>query len=948
MKKFIGLLPAALAILTVTSCSNEDLFSNNEEVVYTKTLDVTHEGISDNDFTSSLTRSSMKPTDGNKVVYDANDVIRVYDEDVTVYDKYTFDGTQFGTTGTKVSNAKYAIFPSEQVKWGDNDSEPKVAVTIKDYVDLSSTVNGTEVGGVKAFVANIPSWGIVKEGATKSKLEVQLFDMTAVARLAINHLAGNVNGNYLKITSDNITPESVPAGIYSNNIAGTFSATLDKNIATTQKNTTTMLTADETLVGGKTMWIYLGTENIDAAYVYFPLVAGTYDGQDIKIELYKGADNGNLASATLDAVTFTPKSLGTNGTPLTLKRGQVYNVGQIGDITETVSNSDPYYIQKIIEDNKNKGMDVEINVAYEDKNMATSNNEDAKNHTITIPSDLKNNVYLKITGTAAHNISAKDLTINGGTAGKTVTFDFKNPGITGGGKKLILNTTSNIVLAGKLTDVKLESKKGNVTLGITGGTAFDMSAIGDTAPVFESGDLTINNISAGENITYKATGTVNVNAALTTLTATDTTPAEVNINAAVGTVNTKAAKLNINANVTTAVNANSPEINITGATVAELNPQSGASAINLVNGIVTDLGKNSNLFSTATTMAVKSSGISAIKNVTDLTGKNAGFTFTSTWDIPAKKANNTDMTIGEVQAAVTTFTADNIYTAAQLVKGVAGSKLMTDVTFADGSLTFEGKDLDGGFNGNKKTITGITGPLFGTITNTAAVDIKDLTLKNVKISKPSDAAALCAALNAAADKAITVNNVVVDGGTIGNAAATSANANFAGLAAVASGKIVFKKCQVKGVTVKGFANMGGFVGQVNDAANITIQDKKASSVTFNKTYTATTYTEAAKEKLGTVGNFIGSVNLATATVTIKVGGAESENENEFSNYFTNTIDKDALQFGLHKNAEKSFVGMNGNWIGYSPITTGSLTIHYEGKVGVTRQDATHNEINVFE
>lgn len=943
MKKFIGLLPAALAILTVTSCSNEDLFSNNEEVVYTKTLDVTHEGISDNDFTSSLTRSSMKPTDGNKVVYDANDVIRVYDEDVTVYDKYTFDGTQFGTTGTKVSNAKYAIFPSEQVKWGDNDSEPKVAVTIKDYVDLSSTVNGTEVGGVKAFVANIPSWGIVKEGATKSKLEVQLFDMTAVARLAINHLDGFVEGNYLKISSDKKPVK------YSNNIAGTFSATLDKNIATTQKNTTTMLAADETLVGSNTMWIYLGTEDIDAAYVYFPLVAGTYDGQDIKIELCHGDGSGNYAAATPTGVF--DKDLGTDGTPLTLKRGQVYNVGQIGDITETVTNSDPYYIQKIIEDNKNKGMDVEINVAYGTNKMATSNNEDAKNHTITIPSDLKNNVYLKITGTAAHDISAKDLTINGGTAGKTVTFDFQNTdGITGGEKKLVLNTTSNIVLAGELKNVKLESKKGNVTLGITGGTAFDMTNIGGTAPAFESGDLTINNIlPTTAAITYKATGTVNVNASLATLTATETTPAEVNINAAVGTVNTKAAKLNIKADVTTA-NANSPEINITGARVTNLDPQSGASAINLVNGIVTKLGENSTLFSTATTMAVKSSGISAIGTVTDLSTKNAGFTFTSTWDIPAKKADATPMTIAEVKANATLGALKEIYTAAQLVNAEATSKLMGDVTFADGSLTFVGNNLNGAFDGNKKTITGITGPLFNTISNTAAVEIKDLTLKNVNISKANNAAALCAALNANADadKAITVNNVVVDGGTIGNAAAGSTDANFAGLAAVASGKIVFKNCQVKGVTVKGFENMGGFVGKAEktNSTNITIRDKKTSSVTFNKTYTATTYAPAEKEKLGTVGNFIGSVNIEDGAVVITVG--KDDSENAFSNYFTNTINKDALEFGLHKDAEKSFVGMDGNWIGFSPRTTGSLTINYTGKVGVTRENDSHHEINVFE
>ena len=57
MKKFIKLLPAAVALVALSSCSNEDLFSGAQETNYTKTLEVTHEGI--NDFT--VTRSSSVP-----------------------------------------------------------------------------------------------------------------------------------------------------------------------------------------------------------------------------------------------------------------------------------------------------------------------------------------------------------------------------------------------------------------------------------------------------------------------------------------------------------------------------------------------------------------------------------------------------------------------------------------------------------------------------------------------------------------------------------------------------------------------------------------------------------------------------------------------------------------------------------------------------------------------
>ena len=959
MKNFIKFLPAALAIVALSSCSNDDLFGGAQEGNYAKTLDVTHEGITD----LTATRSSMVPTDKNSVLYDANDVIRVYDESITIFDKYTFDGTKFGTTGTNVdaANAKYAIFPSEQVKWGDSEGDPKVAVVIKDEVDLSSTVNGATIDGKKAFVANIPSWGIVKSGATKDKLEVTLYDMTGILRIAIQSLGGHADGNFLKIESDKVT------GTYSNNITGAFAATLDKNIATTKSETTTQLAADPTLAGGKEMWVNLGTEAITDAYVYLPIVAGTYDANDVVVTLYQGGKTGT--STVLK--TFDKNS----GNDRVFKRGGVYAAGVVGPNTSKITETDPYNIQAIIEANKNKGMDVTVDVDYAaGVKLTTSNNTDAKNHTITIPADLNNNIVLNIPGGA--DLKAKDLTITGGNANYGVTFNFlpSTGDVNGNGtddattdyietavegvsnataanrRGIVITSASPVTLTGIFKECKISANNsGAITLGATDMpfTAEVTTIANQTFEFTGTTDLNVQNVAnttetirpaasgtraaitnALANVTYAATGTVTVNSALTSLTANtaDVTPTAVNVNADVTTVTTKAAA-----------------INVTGATVTSLYPTFGASQITLTDGIVTTLGRTADLYTTATTVNVASSGISAIGTVANPT--NGGFAFTSTWDIPATS------TIAAVQGSATLGTAKEIYTAAQLVNAEATSKLMADVTFAANSLTFEGAALTGSFDGNSKTITGLNAPLFSKMTMAANSEIKNLKLKNVSIvTDESKVGALIGTNASAGTGTLTLTNIVVDGGTIGTSSALVQTVGIGGLIGTNGRDVVFNNCQVT-ATIKGYACVCGFIGySTANVTSLTIKGKKPSNVTFEKTYSATTYTAAEKLQHGTFGNFIGQVQIGAGTIAITVGAKTTENA--LSGYFTNNIVPANLEFNVNKinvgGVDKSFVGMTGNYIGYSTRTTGSLTISYNGLSGQTREDATHNEINVFE
>ena len=107
---------------------------------------------------------------------------------------------------------------------------------------------------------------------------------------------------------------------------------------------------------------------------------------------------------------------------------------------------------------------------------------------------------------------------------------------------------------------------------------------------------------------------------------------------------------------------------------------------------------------------------------------------------------------------------------------------------------------------------------------------------------------------------------------------------------------------------------------------------------------------ASAQKTAITSNKAGDNWYIGANIGITVGAAVAENA--LDGYFTNNIVPSALEFNVHKvtvaGVEKSFVGMSGNYIGYSPYTSNGLTINYNGLSGVTRQDATHSEINVFQ
>ena len=897
MKSIIKFFPAALAVVALASCSNEDLFgdSNAQEVQFAKTMDVQVEGIN-----ISGMRAYQMPDASNGLAFGDDDAIRVYDDELHKYDTYNYSTSAktFGTNDDNVSEAKFAILPAADVQYGawSNDGV-KTVVNIPATVSYSTITVGENI----AYVSGIPFWGEVKAGATKSKLETTLYAMTSLIRVRVNNLAASQNGNYIKLRSD-VEP-----------ITGMFEAKLDPTVATSKAANTTTLTAVEGFANGNEIIVNLGKEAIDQAYVYLPLIAGSYTGN--VVVSYSIAGN-NVAAGT-DYANVIKTWAGTPTAPVEFERGGAPYGANMAQNANATSDGNPLSITNILEANKANRAETIVSVTG---GVTTSAEGAASNYTITIPTDLKNDIVLDMTG--ALNTSAKTLTIAGGTAGKTVTFNFQTAqtAATAAAVNIILNTDSKIVLKGQYAKNITATKTGGLTLG-DAATAYTPEAA-QTLTV-AAGDLTVANVgqvaasdvlTISNNAENKVTIAENASSGVTELTMLKGTA---NVNAPIATVTTK-TNINVAADITT-----------------KLVVKEGVSEVNLTKGTIASLEGLGELtggsFSIPTTIAVKSSGNSAITAV--ITKDNLTFTYSSTWG---------ETTAPTIAQATAVGGVTPIYTAAQLVAlnasalgADASYKLETSVTatksWVPNAVTASSHSF--AFNGNNKTITGLQNPLFGALSTTSgSISIKDLTLKNVAIATADNIGALAPSATGTTGD-IKAENVTING-TIGSATPAFTSANIGGFYGTGSGSLIFEDCVVNG-TVQGYYNLGGFIGSVGAASNIyflkanngagnALKHTATSNIAFTKTVKVTGLD--SDDKCGTVGNLIGSVT-ANVAVNVYIGYKDKTTVSayaiNFSKYFAaNNISATALEFALNKNAQgKTFKGVENNYVGYSSAVT---------------------------
>jgi len=852
------------------------------------------------------TRAYQIPEASNGLAFGDDDAIRVYDDELHKYDtyKYSTSAKTFGTDDDNVSEAKFAILPAADVQYGawSNDG-------VKTVVNIPATVSYSTltVGDNTAYVSGIPFWGEVNSGATKSKLSTTLYAMTSLIRVRVNNLAASQNGNYIKLRSA-VEP-----------ITGMFEAELDPTVATSKAANTTTLKAVEGFANGKEIVVNLGKEAIDQAYVYLPLIAGSYTGNVV----VSYSTNG-VGTAGIDYANVIKTWAGTPTAPVVFERGGApYGANMAQTSTNATAMSNPLDITNILEANKANGAETILNLTA--ANVTTLASGAASNYTITIPTDLKNDITLNISGKL--NTSAKTLTIAGGTAGKTVTFNFGTAQTASDAAttNITLNTNSKIVLTGTYANNITATKTGGLTLG-TSANAYTPAAA--QMLTVASGDLTVANVAqVGSTpadvltISNNATNTVTIAENTTSgVTALTMLKGTAYVNAPIATVTTK-TNINVAANITNTLTVKEgvTEVNLTGGTIASLVGQGELTA---------------GSFSIPTTIAVKSSGNSAITAVT--TKDNLTFTYSSTWG---------ETSAPTISQATAVSGVTPIYTAAQLVALNASAlaantsyKLETSVevtkawipkAVAASSYTFT-------FDGNSKTVKGLVNPLFGALsTTTGSITIKNLTLEDVAIATAANIGALAPSATATGTGGYINASKVVVKGTIGSATPSFTSRNIGGFYGIGRGDLRFTDCGVTG-TVLGYYNLGGFIGSVSAASDIYFLKSDDNTTTSNIAFTKTLRVTGLEEdaNCGRVGNLIGSVT-ADVAVNVKIGFKNTTTVStkaiNFSKYFAaNNISATALDFALNKDANgKTFKGIENNYVGYSPAvtTTDNLKIY---------------------
>jgi hypothetical protein len=204
MKNFAKFIPVALGLLTLASCSSDDLFGDKTqfaEEAQPGDLVVTMEGLQEEG--SVFTRSFIDATTNTATrKYVPLDELRVYDNDLHKYDIYAFTWTHESenqgrfrrkNTDPNITEPKWAIYPKADVvngSWTYNEvtnmSRTEVTMNIPTDMEYDATYSVTDTKFETPLYKDVlPRWGSVSSINNGDQLIASLKYMTGVLRLKL-------------------------------------------------------------------------------------------------------------------------------------------------------------------------------------------------------------------------------------------------------------------------------------------------------------------------------------------------------------------------------------------------------------------------------------------------------------------------------------------------------------------------------------------------------------------------------------------------------------------------------------------------------------------------------------------------------------------------------------------------------------------------------------------
>ena len=228
MKKSIKFMTAAMAVLALASCSNEDFLSVGQKATVANKGEMIYEA--DPLESGSVSTRAYRNGETNKQVkFVAGDKMRVYDKEMRNYSTYTLDESsqkfKFEKGNVKEGEESYAVFPADKVYAGyttDNENTT-VEFIIDDVIKYNQDSEKKFGDDVVWYACNIPMFAEVTSTADGGLMAKNLRAACAVLRIDLKNAFTNVP--YLRLTTQKRLDKKIDEAY---KFAGKFQAELKK------------------------------------------------------------------------------------------------------------------------------------------------------------------------------------------------------------------------------------------------------------------------------------------------------------------------------------------------------------------------------------------------------------------------------------------------------------------------------------------------------------------------------------------------------------------------------------------------------------------------------------------------------------------------------------------------------------------------------------------------
>ena len=489
MKKFIKMIPAALAVFALASCTGDDLQVGDkapEQNLEAGDLIITYDPLDNAVATRGFRQGDFSMTQNRPMVYGEGDVFKVYDPDMFKYEVYNFDKAQkafFKTNSVTITDPKFVLFPGNNVMRGyynSDDDKTYAEINIPRVIEYNaaSEMFVDDAGTITGYAYNLPMLGLANPLAGGKMGANNMRHLTAILKIDLENVYGNAM--WLRITNQ--------AGKV---MSGTIAAVLDVSSDDARKAVKLDPSLNKPdLVTYPDMYIDLRNVPSPKSVIFIPILEGLTEADNIKLEYtaYPGDLDENPTSGWAklleqgatgwSAATTEQKwvDTGMEFPGINFKHNNLYE----GSNVFKFDNMSPNKITQLLKQYKESTTNITVDLT---KDLAMDDNSN------------KNNGYQILLPTLTNN---KDVAINLASTFASITNGGTDPAAT----KLEIANADGADFTGKFTL--------NVADKLPASTALDIEVNLPNADVVILGDY---DKIASKNLTFVAAKSVTIGAA---------------------------------------------------------------------------------------------------------------------------------------------------------------------------------------------------------------------------------------------------------------------------------------------------------------------------------------------------------------------------------------------------------------------------------------------------